>query len=777
MAEVIDRRTSFNGGEISPWTDSRIDLEKYRSGAREMLNMRPTVYGGAFGRPGTEFMGAAKFPNYRCRLVEFEYSATTTLVLEFGRFYIRFWFTGEFPGRVPDPITPANAYELVTPWDQDEVFEIQFAQTNDVVIITHPDHRPRRLTRLANNNWTIAEFFEEYPALFDPNITTTTLAASAVTGSGITVTASAALFQAGHVGSTWVIKHRREEPQVTLVLTAAVGDSSDPLFVLGEWTCDVEVNSGGTWYSSAVVERSYDKVTWETIRPISSSGLSSGIISGTELDPCFLRVTMNRKAGSPPTYGYFTLAAVDPDHYGIVRIDSVTSSTVVVADVLFELGSTDASERWQEGAWSAFRGYPRSVAFHENRLMFGGSASRPQTVWGSVIDDYSNFRLSADDDSGLSIRPSGLKANSIQWMVSQDTLLIGTAGSEGPIGSRDGEKALGPSTAKKGRFTTIGSAFIQAVPVNDTVIFIQRSGRKLWEFSFAFESDGMKAVDLTLLSEHITDGAINQMTVQKNSENVVWCVTGNGQMIGLTYERAQNVAGWCRYTTGAGDSFESSAWVSSSGEQDEGWVSVRRVIDGETVRYIERFQRDVIRELKDNNQSNLIYSDSAVVYTGAATDTMTGLGHLEGMTVAILADGAPCPPQVVTGGSITIQFPATTIIAGLPFISQLEPTYLETNDPNSLSKVASKLLKSANVELWQSLGMEISGNGGRDWERIEFREPSDNMDQAPPLFTGMFEPQYLESDSTLQRSIIVRQTQPLPLNILSIHTRYLLTQV
>jgi hypothetical protein len=768
MPEIIDRRNSFNGGEFSPWTDPRLDLAKYRSACRQLKNFRPSIYGGAFLRPGTLYMGEAATADKLVRLKDFEFSVTETLVLEFSDLKLRFWETGANAGPVES--SPGVAYELTTPWEEADLYSLQFAQQNDVVIVTHPDFNPRILSRLSNASWTIEEIPIEWPATLDLNVTATTLTLSHTTGTGRTLTASTAIFNSGHVGSKWIIRHRRTDPQVKLALNALVSTTTSALFVLGEWSCNVAVNTGGTWEASAIVERSYDNSTWETIRTISSSGISSGTITGTEIDPCFLRLKMTTQVSSPPTAGSFCLEAFDPNHYSIVTVTGYTSPTVLTVTINFEAASTAATKRWQEAAWSTYQGFPRSVSFHEGRLYFGGTTRSPQTVWGSIIDDYYNFRTGSDADLGLSFTLASDAANGIQWLVSQESLVIGTTGSEWALGSRASDLALSGETATVKRNTTYGSAHIQARAVNDTTLFIQRTARKVREFTYSFEKDGFAAQDLTLLAEHITSGQILQIAVQNNPETVLFAVTGDGILIGLTYERGQNVSGWFRYETEG--TIESVAVVSVEGDEDEIWIAVKRTVDGSTVRYIERIQTGHANALKEDDFELLTFSDSSIITTLSPADTVvTGLDHLEGLEVAILADGSAQPRQTVTGGEITLNSESTNVVIGLPYDNALEPTYFETADPESVSKVANKRVTRVTAELWKSLGMEITADNGTTWSQVEFRNPDDYMDQSPPLFTGVLD-ESTEASSTRQASIIVRQTQPLPLNIMSLNIRY-----
>lgn len=766
MPEVIDRRISFNGGEFSPLADPRIDLAKYRSACRELLNFRPSVYGGAMLRPGTIYLDT--LPG-AVRLHPVEFGLGSTLLLEFSDLLLRFWTTGETPALVEDPGSPGNPLEVVTPWTSAQLFALQFAQQNDVILVSHPSHSPYRLSHNADDDWDIEAIPIEWPPTLDINVTATTLTPSATTGTGIDLVASADTFDDGHVGSLWIVRHRRTAPSVSLGLDESVATNSSALFVLGEWSCNVATNTGGTWEVGAIVQRSYDNSTWETIRTISSSGVSSGTIAGTELEPAWLRIQIATTDGSPPSSGSFVLEAFDPDHYGIVEIATVTDPQNATADVVFALGGTGATTLWHEPAWSDYRGWPRAISFHEGRLFFGGTAHRPQTVWGSIVDDYFNFRLGSDDDMGLAFTLASDAAHAVQWLLSQESLLVGTTGSEWALGSRDSEKPISASTARAKPSTAYGSAALQAVAVHDAALFVQRGARKVREFVFTFEKNGYVAQDLTLLAEHIATGGIVQVAVQHDPETVVWFVTGEGILAGLAYERSQQVAGWFTYETEG--LIESVAVIPGDGEEDQLWLAVCRTIDGNEVRYLERLQTNHLSTLKTGVISGLAYSDAALVYDGAATTTISGLDHLEGEEVVILADGAPHPVRTVEAGEIELQLEASLVIVGLAYENFIEPTFLETGDPNSLSKVALKRLTRCVFEVWNTLGLEISGDHGDNWTQVEFRAPEDFTDEAPPVFTGINE-SHISASSERQASVRIRQPQPLPCNIMSLHLRY-----
>jgi hypothetical protein len=454
------------------------------------------------------------------------------------------------------------------------------------------------------------------------------------------------------------------------------------------------------------------------------------------------------------------LEAAKSSEIGIVRLTKFLTSTTYQAVIEFPCPKGDPTELWSEAAWSGDRGYPAAITLHQGRLWFGGTKHEPTTIWGSAVDGYEDFRIGAEEDRAVIYEMQSDEANAVRWLCSQENLIIGTTGAEWVFGRRNGE-----DVARLRKNTSFGSSRTQARVVNESIVFIQNSKRKLREFAWSFERDGFSANDLTMMAEHFGRDRFQEMAIQKNPETVVWLITSNGDLAGMTYERSQNVAGWFLYETSG--TYESICPVTGSGEEDELWVAVKR----NGVMMIERFQTDTTRRLINGDAAGVVYADAAIVRKGAATTAISGLAHLEGRTVTVLSDGAPHPNVVVASGAITLQWPASTVVVGLPFISLLEPTFLETNDPNTLSKVAVKRIHRVTAELWQSLGMEASGDGGLNYGNIEFRSPGDDMDAAPPLFSGIKE-EFLEGSSERQASVILRQRQPLPMNVLSLHLRY-----
>jgi len=949
---------SFNAGELSPYMGARSDVEKYRNGCSTLENFIILPYGGVIRRPGTEYLGSPKFDNRRCRLIGFNFSTTTRFVIEMGDQYLRFWSNGV------QVLAPNNAapYEIASPYTESQLRDVQYVQINDIMYLVHPSVAPHKLSRLADNSWTMAEVDWDWPALLDENLTETTLTCSHTSGTARTMTASSPIFNANHVGSYWQLGHSLEA-----VFTERNIDSngnSGSLNVFGDW----EFSTSGVWSAVLNIEQSQDNgATWQIIRSYKGSAERNIIASGKTEREVMLRlavsnyvtgnawatntnyaldtvvtyennvykcvlahnstapawdwknkvyavgdyVTYNTKtykcikahnstvAGSAATFrgtvngatavqhayeadekiykvepymGYVIAAAVSPatynvfanyiyydqeygylrgvlrnlakttathlqdnalqlltspqdtaasrdgdilalhemnkaelmDYrpinaeywepidftpanarywtpinygtrtarleaadsrvYGIVKITSYASPTSVQVNVINPLAKTTATKIWSQGAWSNHQGFPRTVNLHQARIYYGGTERRPLSVWASVVDDFQNMRQTTNNDGGLYLTLSAKEANRIMWMESQDKLLIGTSGNEWTLGASTDE-GITPSNATAEKQSSYGSKYLPAATINDVLLFVQRQGRKVRELVYVLDKDGWVAPDLTVLAEHVTAGEIVERAYQQQTDAIYWAIRGDGQLIGMTYERDQNVVGWHRHTTDG--AFESVATIYGIGGTDEVWLSVQRTVGGQTKRFIERFYTLSREKFEAADKASWWYLDCAVRYSGTATSTMSGLSHLNGRTVDVLANGAVETPKTVASGSITLDKARTTVLAGLPFTSTLQPMTIDINNmADGTSRGRFKRIHRMVLALQKSLGGEVSTDQGQTWQYLYNRDFPDPMDASPPVFTGDTEV-VTASDHDRNLQVTVRQKQPLPLTVLA----------
>jgi hypothetical protein len=750
---------SFSAGELSPFLTARIDQDKYEAGCQRLENFSILPYGGLMRRPGTQFLGNAKFANKPCRLIGFNFSVTTNFILEFGELYVRFWANG---AQVLAPST-SNPLEVTTSYLASEVREIQYCQINDLMYLTHPNHPPAKLTRKADDDWTFTDIVWTWPPTLEENTANVTITPSATTGN-ISLTASSAIFKSQHVGSYWQLGHRRDNSYVEVPLGATSGPSG-ALYILGPW----EFTTYGSWQGTVYIERLLPGgVNWEVLRTYNSASVGQRNVAstGAETNPATLRINFTTAGQAGTSAPLARLQAGDNRVYGVAKITSYSSATLVYATVTKAFYSTEYTFLWSEAAFSGVRGFARTVCLHEGRLVLGGTKYRPLALYGSKIDDFENFRYGALDDDAFSFTISSNESNPINWLVSSTKMLVGTAGDEWSIGATNTDQAMGPGNVDAKQQSSYGSAFLQAEVVNDVVIFTQRQGHKLREMAFNFEKDGWVSPDLTILSNHISGAGFAETAFAQQPDSIFWCITSDGQLVGLTYERDQKVFGWHRHTTDG--EFESVATIYGGQNADEVWLSVRRTVNGQDVRYIERFAPEFRKYIDEENKEAWWYLDCAKrTISGTEFSHITGLSHLEGKTVGVMGDGANQPTRVVTGGAIDIQEPAKNVLVGLPYVSLMRPMNINIPLGGGDTVQGRKLRIHKMVgRFYKSLTCQYSGDDGKSWDEIYFRDRDDVMDDSPSAFTGDREFATGTNFRTFQE-ISMRQNRPFPLVLLA----------
>lgn len=399
-------------------------------------------------------------------------------------------------------------------------------------------------------------------------------------------------------GTLFQIIHATDENQIKKTFTGVDDDPTgdgNVLFVRKGVQWDFVTN--GTWTGTVNLERSYNydpdnptsgSTVWETLYTVVSENNNNIQLDGTEeSNDAYYRATATDWTSGTCTA---QLSVRDSSVLGVVEITDVTSTTVATATVLTTIGSTDGTHRWAEGYWSNYRGWPNCVAISsEERLTFAGSASFPLTVWGSVSGDYTSMRAGVLDDDAIIFTLVGSgRQNEIQWIVSKNSLILGTYGGEHLLGASDDKEAMTPSNVRAVIQSTYGSEDIQAIIVGDSVLFIQRGGRKVREMHYDFAKDSQVADDLTVFANHITESAVTSVAYQRTPEPMIWCTKNDGQLAVMSYERAQDVYAWCRVLTstnkGGTGTFESDiesvAVIPSGSEEDQVWISVERDIPG-----------------------------------------------------------------------------------------------------------------------------------------------------------------------------------------------------
>lgn len=460
---------------------------------------------------------------------------------------------------------------------------------------------------------------------------------------------------------------------------------------------------------------------------------------------------------------------------GHLKITSVTSTTVVVGTVIVDLGITTPVTDFALGSFSDTTGYPACVTFFEQRLVFAGTTAQPQTLFFSRSADYENFddqyhQTVADDDAIVYTIASN-QVNAIRFLTATRTLIIGTAGGEFAVNGAGVGEAITPTNILINKQSNHGAANVDGIAVGNATLFLQRAKRKIRELAYNFDVDGYVAPDLTILAEHITESGIIQMAYQEEPNSIVWCVRADGQLLGFTYQREQQVTAWHRHifggSFGSGNAVvESVEVLPTDNSEYQVWVIVKRTINGATKRYVEYLHN---QDFDETDDTSFNYLDSQLAYDGSATTTISGLDHLEGEEVSILADGATHPNKTVSSGAITLDRSSTKVKVGLPYVSLLQTMRIDAGSQNGTSQSKTKRIYEITARLYESIGIEI-GPDLDNMERIPFRSSANLMDSGVNVFTGDKDIEFRGNYET-DGFIFVRQNQPLPLTVLSLYPR------
>lgn len=685
MPRVTTIQTNFTSGEITPRLYGRVDLERYNNGAAVLENVIPLLQGGARRRDGLRYVAAAKNATKAARLVAFVFSTTQAYVLEIGDQYIRFF---------KDGVQIAGPYEIATSLLEAELFDFDYAQGADTMVVTHQVHFPARLRRFADNNWVYDNIpfdVQPFDEIGDSFANSLTLSLATV-GAGRTATASGATFLDGDVGRTIfyqggfaTITGYTSATVVTITISSVFPSVNVPASL---WTL------GGS--------------PQETITP----GASSPIETATTLTSAALNIWRATDVGKWVRV-----------NGGLMLITIYTSGTVVTALIKEPLTGVVAAPKnsWtlEANVWSVANGYPRACTFYQQRLVLGGSSAFPQTFWGSSTGAYLDFTLGVFDDDAISYTLASDQINPIIHLVAGKILFALTYGGEFTV--KGGiEKAITPTNVQVDSQTAYGAASVRPVRAAKDILFLQRSLLKLRAMAYDIDTGEYDAPDLAVFAEHLTQPGIKDMTYAQDPDPIVYAPRTDGVVASMTVSRVQEVTAWARQIT---DGVVESGCTVPSTSGDQTYVLVRRTVNGATVRYIERFDPAMVYSM-----------DSAITSTvGGAGQAVWPAAHLIGKTVDCVADGFYMGQFVVDGGgNVTLPRNANATVIGLPFthkVTMLTPeiqTGTGSSQGNSMrtSEVTARFLSTYTCDV-NADTIDFAAFGGG------------LLDQAPQAFSGV----------------------------------------
>lgn len=868
---------SFVGGELSPVMYGRFDDNKYQQGLAVCRNFICLPQGPVVNRPGFRFVREVKNSAKKVRLIPFIFSGEQTMCLEFGEKYIRFHTEGQtLLGSNSQP------YEVVTPYLEGDLFDIEYVQSMDIITLVHPNYAPRELRRYSATDWRLSEI-SFTPAISAPTISSVTFSATggseteqnrytykyvvtSVKETDGVLQESGASAAKSTVGNLYLenafctikwgavsgaVRYRvyrsyrgiysfiGETDQLEFVDDNYEADSGitppiyDDVFTqpgaitsvavtnqgsgyqrdgrvvsvpdyfyftmdgeLGMYKYHLNVNET-TGYGKAPDYEVVDldgqgsgctvKMNWYADHGHSHEDRNGTFIEGFEIltsgsGYVTPRVNLYRR-GTKELLGYVNLGIAD-DGFDGVRL-TVTDSTgtgaqlepVMQSGKVIGVNVVNGGRNYtnptikavaKKGSGAAFKAtmgsggdYPGAVCYFEQRRCFAGTRERPQMVWMTRSGTESDMSktIPTQDDNRVKFRIASQEASRILHLIPMSKLMALTGTTEFCINSENADAVSALNIAVKAQ-SYVGASEVKPVVVNNTAVYAANRGGHLYELGYNWQANGFVTGDLSLRASHLfEDDRVVDMSRAKAPDPIIWMATQKGELLGITYLPEQSVGAWHRHETVNG-AFESVAVV-PEGEEDIVYAVVRRYINGETVRYIERMDERYFPTISD-----AFFVDCGSTYKGDPASVISGLSYLEGQTVAILADGCVLPQQKVTDGKVTLPVEASVVHIGLPITSDIQtlPTVVQLND----GSFGMGHMKNINV-VWARLYQSSAFFAGPDFGKLtEIKQRKSEVYGLPPNLLSQEVELVVKAQWNDTGVVCIRQQEPLPMKVVSL---------
>lgn len=809
MAQTRIIQQSFNGGEVTPEFFGRIEDPKRQNGLATMRNFVAMPHGPATKRQGTRFVHEVADSTKKTRLIPFVYSTTQAFAIEVGEGYFRFYAEGGillYPaasawsnatayyegdmvtrtghtyqatatntGSAPELLAnwrilpDTGEYQVVNTYAEADLFNINYTQSNDVLTIVHPSYPPMELRRYGAYDWRfVAISFNS--AMTTPGNPQHNAVTSVGTGTEIykyKITAigsnqsDESLASASSKTITYQISGiTKANPGIVTLTTAhnlVVGQEVVIAGVLGM----TQIN--GTAYINTIITMSIanDSFTLKDANgtPIDTTAYGTYTSGGTARGEGYgndLLTTGNKNI--------ITWSAISgATRYNVYKLSNGLYGYIGQTDLLTFTDDNIAADTSrtppeQSTDLTGTGNYPAAVAYFEQRRIFAGTTNAPQTIWMTRTGTESNLNTSIPvrDDDAISFRAASRVNSTIRHIVPVADIVLLTNSGEWRVTSVNSD-AITPTSISVRPQSYVGANNAQPILVNSTIVYAEGRGGHVREMAYNWQAGGYMTGDLSLRSPHLFDNKeITDMAFSRSPFPICWFVNDDGELLGLTYIPEQQVSAWHKHDT---DGLFESVCSIPEGNEDAIYVIVKRTIDGAAVRYVERMASRYFAILED-----AFFVDCGLTYDGASTTTITGLDHLEGCEVSILADGAVHPVQTVVAGSITLEIAASVVNVGLAITSDIETL------PAAVAVEAYGQGRRKNInKVWPRLYRTSGVYVGPDADNlVELKQRTNEPAGTPPELVSEEVEVVIPAKWSQNGVIFFRHSDPLPMTLVSL---------
>lgn len=742
---------SFAGGVITPEMHGRLDQVKHQTGLSEAINFRTLPHGPAENRAGFGYVVESGIGATRVCLIPFIYSTTQSMVLEFGHQYVRFHTLG-------GTLLEAEKTIVSITQAQPGVLEVtghgytagQSVFVSDCLGMTSLNGRVYKVIVVDSNHIYLTD-------LDGAQIDTNTLPAYTASSGAVARVyqivspySAADLFDLHYTQSADVLTlthpayHQRELRRLAATNWQFTALSFTPTIAApASVTVAAPVASGA-----------------DTTYTYVATAIAAGTLEESYASP---PDDVSNKLTTSGNYNTITPAAVTGAvRYNIYRLLNGLYGFIGQSDgtALIDNNITPDTTRTPplaDPVMGSAGNYPGAVGYFQGRRWFAGTTNDPQRVLATRSGTEGNmtYSIPARDSDRLSFRIAARQANTIRHIVPVEDLVLLTSGGPWVVASAGGPITGATLDARpKG---SIGASNVQPLITEGAVLYATDRGNRIREFAYRGDiNGGYQGRDASIMAPHYFDRFDTvQMAFTRAPHPTAWFVRSDGALLGLTYVPEHDVAAWHMHTTQG--LFESVCSV-PEGDEDVLYAVVQREIGNRTVRYIERMHTRLYA-----TQADAFFLDSAVRYEGAPATTISGLHHLEGMTVNALADGAVVRDLVVQNGSITLDDPASKVCVGLQITARFKTL------PLAIEAQAGGQGTQKNVnKVWLRVHESSSIFAGPTYAKVrQVKQRTTEPYGSPPGLISDEKSVVLSPEWNSSGEVCVEQVDPLPITVLS----------